>query len=410
MQKEKIVKKIVKSILWIMFIMLMTFAFISCEGPQGIPGDDGSDGKDTVLDLPPDNSAGSLDVTIAAIGSNLRGYDAAPSITIQASVRDSSGNYINGLRPADFYNVVDEDGVAMWPIDVQNIGGASAIPQVDYVYLIDVSGSMYYEIAAVKANIQAHANATIAGGIDARFGYVTFVENFGNSNYNERPYFAPTSDVTAFSSDIATLTTGNGYTENHIDAMDYVRAATGENTNYEGSFQDQAGFTYRAGAAKVIILITDEGYATPTSPGNVTSYYPGVANTMQEEITFLKRDNFTVYALTSSSTSQNYAEYVNLTVETGGLWFDVTADFTSIITTIGSAAVNNYVITYLTSNLTPGTTRNVRLAVNSSYGVGQDTGSYVFPTTVFSSSVRSLTGTPTLVVNVITGLLPTGSD
>ena len=130
----------------------------------------------------------------------------------------------------------------------------------------------------------------------------------------------------------------------------------------------------------------------------------------QEEITFLKRDNFTVYALTSSSTSQNYAEYVNLTVETGGLWFDVTADFTSIITTIGSAAVNNYVITYLTSNLTPGTTRNVRLAVNSSYGVGQDTGSYVFPTTVFSSSVRSLTGTPTLVVNVITGLLPTGSD
>ena len=69
--------------------------------------------------------------------------------------------------------------------------------------------------------------------------------------------------------------------------------------------------------------------------------------------------------------------YRSLAAETGGMWFDIGSDdFSAIIDSIGVVISSNYVITYMTKNSEPETTRTVRVAVHTLYGTGEGTATY----------------------------------
>jgi hypothetical protein len=351
--------------------------FVEVEpGPEGPSGDDG-------FELPPDCSAGGLDIEIHDIGTSLRGIDSAPTVTALVSVKDSAGNYILGLREADFFDAVDEDGNA-YNLQVTEVEGVGSVPKVDIIFVLDSSGSMLGERADVINNAGSLADSFVAEGIDARFGFIHFADDI-------RGVFAPTSDVDAFKTALAAVSvTGGGDTpENQIDALDYARAEPWEvGSNPVGSAQTDGSFSYRSGAKRIFILLTDANFHTPDGttpgPGNVLYYYDDVYNTLEEEIAKLNNSNVTVFTVTSSTYA--YAEYSQLAAETGGLWFDITGDFGAILETIGTAVLNNYVITYMTQDLSLETLRNVRIAVHArNFGVpdcGEDTDTYLFPGSV----------------------------
>ena len=406
-------------VLSIVVTVLLVFAFSGCKGPMGPAGPEGP-GADDLYDVPPDCSGGSLQVNIQAIGWNLRGVDNFPSITAMVSIRDEYG-HIPGIVPADLFNVVDEGGVAMWPIYVQEVEGVDFAPKADIVFVFDTTGSMAGQIATMKTKVSSFAATLDASGIDYRLGCVTYGDEMGDTvdpSYSKnRFYFAPSSSVAAFQSFINTLVAYGGWDahENQIDALDYTRAAASESgSNPEGSFQNQASFSYRSDAKKIFILITDIGFHTPTGtlpgPGDVLDFYDNVYNTLNEEIAKLNADNVTVHVVSSGSSTDIFMrdEYQKLAADTGGLWFDITGNFSTIIDTIGDVITECYVVTYMTRDWTTGTTRDVRIAVHTALGAGQDIVPYTAPSSLDFSMADMMTLNPDFepVVEPVTGLAP----
>jgi hypothetical protein len=380
----------------IVFLVTLVLMMTACEGP---PGEDGREGDDA-LQLPPDMSGGTLDVSIGAVGYEMRGVDNFPSITIQMAVKDAFGNYINGLLMPDFFECVDENDKPMGPIVVTQIGTAgSSSSDMDIVIVFDTTGSMGGQISGMKAEAISFVESVSEEG-DHRFGVVPFGDTMGaTSDGSSRAPLAPTDDVTEFSNYVNTLfATGGGDTpENAIDAIDYARTSLASGSNPEGSYQVQEGFTYRPGAKKVFVLITDVLFQTPESPGNVDFYYAdggpynsSVYNTLTDEISKLQADGVTVHVV-----SPDFPEYKQLAASTGGVWLSIGGSFDDLLEMVGVALTNNYVITYLTDDWSLGTTREVRVAVNTSEGFGEATAEYTSPDFMgFSASMFSVVEEP----------------
>lgn len=197
--------------------------------------------------------------------------------------------------------------------------------KVDVVFVFDTTGSMSGEISGMIDGANTFADTLDGSGVDYRIGCVTFGDASGG---------------------------GDG-DENFIDAIDYTRTDKKDN-NPEGSFQDQADFSYRRGAKVVFVGITDVLYQTPNAPGNVSSYYDdggsynsSVYNTIEDEIELLQNDEIVMHVV-SPAYYKDY--YKNLAYETGGVWIDMDYTFDSVIKTVGSSISSNYIIRFTTAD------------------------------------------------------------
>ena len=91
-------KKTIFKVAVVVLAVAAAFIFTSCPGPAGQKGDKGDKGDPgDGLALAPDCSHGNIEVNIAALGTNIRGVDSAPSVTALLSVKDSDGNYITTI-------------------------------------------------------------------------------------------------------------------------------------------------------------------------------------------------------------------------------------------------------------------------------------------------------------------------
>ncbi|WP_422478104.1 vWA domain-containing protein [Pleomorphochaeta sp. DL1XJH-081] len=332
--------------------------------------------------LPPDIATNTIDFEITGVGTGLRGYDNFPSITLYASPRiKDTDTVITGLVQADFFDVIDDNGEAR-PIEVNppKEVATEGEKQADIVFVIDTTGSMYSYLDTMVAKAQDFADTLASSNIDYRVGYVTFGDDIRKGT-DER--LAPTSDIDTFKTKIATLTATGGADgpENQIDALDYARAGTTELTsNPAGSFQNDMGFSYRIDAAKVFILITDIGFHTPESPGDVLDYYSGVYNTVSEEIAKLIDSDVNCYVVAPTG----IAGYERIADETGGKYYPSGSDFDEILLDIGTEItyLYDYQITFMTNDFTPSKLHTLRLAVHTSVGDAEATVTYTSPAVV----------------------------
>ena len=418
----------------IVLAVLLVFGFTGCEwfqgpeGPEGPAGPEGPEGPEgpSAFDLPPDASAGLLNLDILAVGHDILGRNTYPTITSFLSLKDSYGYYIPGVGfPSTFFDAVAEDDgsgeVAQGPLTVVELEPVIEGTVVDYLFVFDTTGSMGGAVDAMKANIVDFVDSLEGSGLDWKVGFITFGDNYGEtdtvrSGYESwvsdteqpRPYLGFTDDaetIETFVNDIV-LEVGDDGLENQIDAMMWgAYPYSGSGLYYTPeyySFYYRTSTWFRTGA-RIVILITDVDFHTPDdsneSDGDISdviAWYPdggaysAAVYNYYTDLIYL----FQYYGIKAVVVSPAYDEYLEIAEETDGVWFDFWGDFASIIPELGPALAANYLVAYESEDMPLSTEIDVRIAAHAEdydgdNEIGEDIASYTTPSSVPYSSISA---------------------
>lgn len=246
----------------------------------------------------------------------------------------------NGVLQTDFFSVTPP-------------GSGDGIRIADIVFLIDDTGSMLDEIVAVRNNVNAFLTALQARSIDYALGLVTFKDNV--TLYNGGIL---TKNVTLYRSwiDVLSATGGGDIPENSFGALNVALSS----------------ISFRPGAQKVFILITDAPSQVPPAPSYVTPPPPSLSQINNSMVSA----GVNCYAV-AIETSQ-YVGAGSITSATRGRFFNVTSPFNSILDDITTIVAGTYIITYRSNNPScDGVTRNVAVTVTHAGESATASGSYI---------------------------------
>lgn len=253
------------------------------------------------------------------------------------TIRDTFDFYKNGLNsqeltPADF--VVYEDDVVV-NANIIPPGTSNVQQKADIVFCMDISGSMQSSINAVKANTQAFVSNLNSRNFDVQLGLITFGEY--QSPYlktrNNGQFYSSTA---AFLADFSKLG-ADGWQEEWFDAN--VLASQ---------------YSFRPGASRIIILITDEN-------GDNLNY------NISTSIQVVKNNATTIYSITEPYLSNA----VRAATETGGQVYNIRSNFNTILDSIARQIANRYEVSYL-SNASAGNHKlKVAIAQNGNFDIAE---------------------------------------
>ncbi len=290
-----------------------------------------------------------------------------PYITSNVVV-DTFGTGIQSLTQSNF--AVFEDGVEQtdnFEVTPPDEGGGTR--RVDIVFLMDNSGSMDDEQNAVQNNVIAFVDSLAASGADFALG----LTRFGADENGGDPIIE----------DNGSLTTDPFYFKNEVWSRNVVNG--GFEPGWDALHESATNFSFRPGAQRVFILITDESV---TGDGNQGTY------TKSETEQTLLDQSVTNYALIDSTDQNSRQDYGDLAEATGGAYFDITSPFESILDDIGAEVTDSYVLSYRSTNdQSDGTERTVRVEVTYDGNTAEDTTSYVaggYPQIVRTQETRLL--------------------
>lgn len=276
---------------------------------------------------------------------NVSNVDATgfPQIKAFTSVVDSiEFTPVTGLTRTNF--AITEDGHTESPITVEELTGSSDA-RADIAFVFDVTGSMGSQITGLKQRALNFADALAAKGVDYRLALVTYGDNI-------REVHDFTSSADEFKGWVEGLVAdGGGDTkENSLEGL--ARATT---------------LSFRAVTQKMTILITDADYHEAGESGDGTTTY-----TTDSMVELLKSKN-----IINNVVGPDYVQMHQLAEGTGGLYFNITRDFQTIIDLMGSIISSQYIITYTTHNTSVNNTwRLVQVHVDSVDKAGSGLGRY----------------------------------
>jgi len=241
--------------------------------------------------------------------------------------------YENGVLQTDYYQVAPPQ-----------TGSGSRLS--DIVFLMDNSGSMGDDQAAVYSNVRSFVDNLSASGVNYALGLCRFgmLENNGNPTFENSGQF--TQDADYFKNTLWSYNTVYGSREPGYDAV----------------VQSCSAFSFRPGTQKIFILITDE------EPNQGSS-------TVNQVLNACTSASVTLFVLT---TAELNSYYTSLTTATNGAIFDIRANFNTILQYISSQVSNNYVVQYRSSNpIADGVERQVEVRINWNAERTSVFGSYV---------------------------------
>jgi hypothetical protein len=174
---------------------------------------------------------------------------------------------------------------------------AVAAVEADIIFVVDESGSMFDEQAALGANIVSVATALAGAGVDGQYGLV----GFGAAANSGQPVteLALTSDLTDLTNAIAGLTI-DGFIEPGYNATTHALT--------------DPGMGLRASAGTCVVLATDE-------PSNGDQ--PDVATALVDAQAALAAQGAFFFGLTTVGSPTT--SYEPLATATGGAMFDLVA-------------------------------------------------------------------------------------
>ena len=272
--------------------------------------------------------------------------------------------------------------------DVTPPAEGGGVRLADIVFLMDNSGSMSEEIAAVSANVYDFVDALEASGVDYALGLTRFGQSSGSGN----PIFEDggqlTEDATYFKDVVWNRNNTSGSRE----------------PGYYAITETQQEFAFRPGAQRIFIIVTDE---SPNQGGA----------SLSEALGSLVNSSTTLFALASSS---YYGQFTPLTEGTGGEVFNIFSPFESILDAISEDVANSYVVRYRSSNPSfDGTERLVRVEVTAGSEAADAERTYVpgaAPEIVRTSETVSLSvggraeGTPLTIEADVTDAVDPGVE
>lgn len=282
--------------------------------------------------VPSFSYAGSMKAVKAITKSN--GF---PQVELIVNVKDrNAGKGVYNLNKSDF--TITEGG------DLQEITsfikkGEGKVDPIDIVFVFDETGSMQDEINAVRDNSIAFANFLKSSNMDYRLALITFSDSI-EKNYGF------VKDVNEFKSRVGSIRAfgGGDKPENALDAL-----------------AEAKNLKFREGAEVVFILITDAPYH---SGDKVTKRY------MLPLAKKIKLEDIKVYPI-----AIKIEQYQWMARETGGTYFSILENFSSIIESLAVELTAQYRIEYNSTNSSfDNTKRNVEIKV---YGEKSAKTSYI---------------------------------
>ncbi|MCK4352606.1 choice-of-anchor J domain-containing protein [candidate division WOR-3 bacterium] len=285
-----------------------------------------------------------LDITINSISSSL-----FPFIYLTATV-DTFDYPIPSLTQSNFSayenSALQTDYFEVTPPDT---GGGVRV--VDIVFCMDNSGSMDDEQTDVRNNVEDFVDSLAASGSNFALGLVRFGAS-ANSGY---PIVEDngqlTSDVNYFKNDVWARNVIDGWDEPGWDAL--VSGIT--------------EFSFRPGANKILILITDEDV---TYHGNAGAY------TQEQCLTILQQNSGIVFALLDTNYAPYaYEDYGTIAEQTQGAYFNITEPMDEILDAISEMVGGTYIVRYRSSN--PKSEREVIVRVDYLGESDEDTVYYI---------------------------------
>lgn len=235
-----------------------------------------------------------------------------PKVKLIVEMIDDSARAFESIDPSTL--TVVENGVPKPVLSVEKITITEQIP-VDFVFIVDVTGTMQQYINGVKNNVETFVHALSARGIEYRLGLILF------SDITEKVY-QPTSDVKVFLSWLNTVYATGGFDEKE-NALEAIREATKTKWN--------------PAANRVAVIITDAPYHQIGERGNGRSYM-----TTETTIEQLREHRVRLFCIVPSSLEQ----YGQMADATRGAIFDIKRPFSAILDQYSTQLTNLYAVTY----------------------------------------------------------------
>lgn len=235
-----------------------------------------------------------------------------PNVGIVFDVFDKQNNFVAGVTRPDI--LITENGRPQEVISLSMITSTNRVP-IDFVFLIDQTGSMGSKIDAVRQNIDDFTTRLAAKGIDYRLGLIVFDDYVAQRKWL-------TDNLEEFKGWISAIhAQGGGDIEEN--SLEVLRAATGMN--------------YRASANRCLILVTDAPFHVYGS--GRTMYTP------QTIVTLLNKYDLRTFCITSKS----MGGYGHIAESTGGQVYDIEQNFSDILSRFVNRMTSLYTATYQSS-------------------------------------------------------------
>lgn len=246
----------------------------------------------------------------------IRNVDIAkfPEINIIVEAFDTSGFPLDTLTTKDV--IVTENGIEKTVLSVKKISVSERIP-VDFIFIVDVTGSMQKHIDEIKNNISRFLSSLLSRGIDHRIGLILF------SDIVEKIY-QPTDNVNVFLSWLSGVRAFGGGDEKE-NALEAIKATSQIN--------------FRPSANKVIVVITDAPYHQLGEKGDGTTF-----ETTNSIIEYLNKNDIRCFTITPPKLK----EYKLIASKTRGTSFDIEYPFSTILNNFSMQLTNLYSIKYRT--------------------------------------------------------------
>jgi outer membrane protein OmpA-like peptidoglycan-associated protein/Mg-chelatase subunit ChlD len=207
-----------------------------------------------------------------------------------------------------------ENGVEKKVISAEKISVNERVP-VDFIFIIDKTGSMQKYIDDVKKNISNFTTNLVRRGIDYNIGLILF------SDYVEDQY-QPTDNVIAF-----------------LGWLSYVRAQGGfdEKENALEALEAACKMKFRPLANKVAVLITDAPYHSAGEQGEGTT-----DQTLESIIELLKKNDVRLFSIVPPKLKN----YERMSKSTRGSFFDIDYPFSTILDNFSNQLTSVYALKY----------------------------------------------------------------
>lgn len=237
-----------------------------------------------------------------------------PEINIIVEAFNHYGDPLDTLLPNEVK--VMENGKEKKVVSVRKISIKQRVP-VDFVFIIDITGSMQKYIDATKNYITTFTKSLKQRGIDYRIGLILF------SDIVEKIY-EPTGNVISFLRWLGPIRSygGGDEKENTLEALGAA-----------------ARIKYRPAANRVVVVITDAPFHQAGEKGDGRTFYT------TKSITKLLIDKeIRVFSIVPP----RLYEYKVISKKTRGNYFDIDYPFSTILDNFSSQLTNLYAIAYRT--------------------------------------------------------------
>jgi outer membrane protein OmpA-like peptidoglycan-associated protein len=293
-----------KFMLFQLFILLMQFG----ANAQVSPGDSLRKAKTLLEDASVRSSKKEIEVIIRNV--DIGKY---PEVKVVVEAYNKLGYPLDTLYAENLF--ILENGVEKKVISVEKLSVRERVP-VDFMFMIDKTGSMQKYIDDVKRNIYNFTQSLVKRGIDYQIGLITF------SDIVEKN-FQFTDNVQTFTSWLNTVSATGGLDEKE-NALEVIEEAC-------------LRTKFRPSANKVGVLITDAPYHQEGENGE------GVTDeTTQSIIELMRKSEFRLFAITPPRL-QNYTMMAG---KTRGNAYDLDYPFSTILDNFSNQLTSVYALKY----------------------------------------------------------------